>query len=102
MFGVPVVDPEGMDFDAVATEAGEVTSFGGIPLVVVTRGQPDDLGFPAAAEAVWLELQAELLGLSTNSVQLIAENSGHAVPIEQPDIIVEAIQLLLDGRVDSP
>jgi pimeloyl-ACP methyl ester carboxylesterase len=41
------------------------------------------------------ELQQKLLGLSHDSKQFIAENSSHMVIIDQPEIVVEAIQQVI-------
>jgi pimeloyl-ACP methyl ester carboxylesterase len=40
----------------------------------------------------YLELQHKLLALSSNSQQLIAENSTHMVNVDEPEIIAQAIQ----------
>jgi hypothetical protein len=49
------------------------------------------------------KLQAELLALSSNSKQFVAEKSFHAVTIDQPEIIVSAIHAVIDAlRRHSP
>lgn len=40
---------------------------------------------------VWRELQKELVSKSENSKQLIAENSDHNIPHNQPAIIINAV-----------
>jgi hypothetical protein len=35
-------------------------------------------------------LQVELAQLSSNSIQVIAEQSGHAIPRDQPELVVKA------------
>ena len=59
-----------------------------IPLVVLTGGRGN--------EGRWRELQADQLRLSSSACQLIAERSGHAVPIGQPDAVTRAIRLVVD------
>jgi pimeloyl-ACP methyl ester carboxylesterase len=39
-----------------------------------------------------VELQRKLLALSSNSKQYIAEQSSHMVIIDQPEIVVKAIE----------
>ena len=62
------------------------------PLTVISAGKPwpgkenDDLN------RVWPELQADLVTKSSRGKQVIAENSGHRINIEQPEIIVEAVR----------
>jgi pimeloyl-ACP methyl ester carboxylesterase len=54
-----------------------------IPLVVVST---------ANQARGYKELQTELLSLSHNSAQVIAEHSFHSVEIDQPDVVIAAIR----------
>jgi len=73
------------------------------PLVVIVHGQKtmfkDQLGLSdkeaEQMEQTWLDLQNQLLELSTNSTHLVAKESGHLVHQDQPDIIVEAVRELI-------
>ena len=47
-------------------------------------------------QSTWLVLQDELASLSTNSTHLIAEGSGHAIHLDRPDLVVDAIDQLLE------
>jgi pimeloyl-ACP methyl ester carboxylesterase len=38
------------------------------------------------------ELQAQLLSMSSNNKQIVAENSGHYIMIDRPDIVITAIR----------
>ena len=71
-----------------------------VPVVVLTRGirvwPNNDYG--NEMERVWMELQDELSQLSDNSVHLIAERSGHMIHLDQPGIVINAIQTLLDSN----
>lgn len=60
-----------------------------VPLVVVTGGHGNS--------GRWKELQQDQLRLSTSSCQLIAERSGHTVPIGQPDAVIRAIHIVVDA-----
>jgi pimeloyl-ACP methyl ester carboxylesterase len=71
-------------------------SLGSRPLVVLSGGLPPP-ALPGlsqeTAQRMWVErqaLQAELTQLSSNSVQVIAEQSGHAVVRDQPQLVVDA------------
>jgi len=67
-----------------------------IPVVVVTAGQ--------GTGAAWLKLQRDQVALSPRGCQIIAENSGHAVPLGQPEIVIRAIESVVDavnGRKDA-
>jgi pimeloyl-ACP methyl ester carboxylesterase len=41
-------------------------------------------------------VQAELASLSSNSMLLIAEESGHNIQIDQPEAVIRAIRWVLD------
>jgi len=74
---------------------------GNLPLTVIRHGLPEMFaGMPAnqakLAEQVWQELQAELADLSTNSRMLVAEKSGHRIPIDQPNVVIAAIQKMVE------
>ena len=44
-------------------------------------------------------MQQELLGLSSNSTHIIAEESGHSIQMEQPDLVIDAIrQVVQESR----
>ena len=45
---------------------------------------------------MWQEMQRELVSLSTDSTLLVAESSDHGIPFYQPDIIVQAIEVLTE------
>ncbi|HVR72134.1 MAG TPA: alpha/beta hydrolase, partial [Vicinamibacteria bacterium] len=55
-----------------------------VPVMVVTAGRGTD--------AAWRELQRDLVGLSERGCQVIAEESGHVVTADQPQVVVEAIR----------
>jgi hypothetical protein len=68
-----------------------------LPLVVITHGKrvlPEGpLG--EQLEQQWLELQRDLTKHHKNSTFLIAKDSAHAIPRDQPELIIEAIRRLL-------
>jgi pimeloyl-ACP methyl ester carboxylesterase len=89
---------------AAQVRAAQIGSLGDIPLVVLTRGLPADpdlLGLSdeeaEQGEVVWDELQAELAALSSNGRQVIAEESGHLVQIDQPELVIDAIRDVVDA-----
>jgi pimeloyl-ACP methyl ester carboxylesterase len=67
-----------------------------IPVVVVTGARGTD--------PTWRHLQRDQVGLSQRGCQIIADQSGHVVPLEQPWVVVEAIRAIVDtarGRNDA-
>ena len=69
------------------------------PVVVVSRGldlyPSDKLG--KEKTAIWEELQNDLLTLSLHSKRIIATNSGHHVHTDNPDLIIQTINEILDA-----
>ncbi|MBW4547721.1 MAG: alpha/beta hydrolase [Symplocastrum torsivum CPER-KK1] len=72
-----------------------VTSLNNLPLLVLVQGakapEMSDERFQR-----WQELQLDLTKLSSNSQYIIAETSGHLIPLEQPDLIVSAVRQLVE------
>ncbi|MDQ7073052.1 MAG: hypothetical protein Q9N32_05675 [Gammaproteobacteria bacterium] len=64
-----------------------------IPLIVISRGMPEWSGNEKLRrrEKIWIELQQDLTRLSPYSQHLFANHSGHNIPHDQPQIIVDAI-----------
>ena len=49
------------------------------------------------------ELQNQLLSLSSNSKEMTADNSGHFVIIDRPDVVVDAVsQVVRSARTKTP
>ncbi len=71
-----------------------------VPVVVLTRGRsfwPNNT-FWHETERVWMELQDELSQLGVNPVHLIAERSGHVIHLDQPEIVITAMQTMLNAN----
>ena len=72
---------------------------GDLPLIVITRGKPDEEGSDAAArEQEHRSDQAKQAAMSRNGRQLIAEQSGHHVPLEDPALVVRAVRDILETK----
>ena len=98
-YGPP--DDHGGDF--VLPEGASLLGpdLGDIPLVVLSAGiiGSEDVP-PDVAERmqnVRLEMHREMLDLSTNSTLMIAEESDHAIPTNQPDLVVDAIRQVVEA-----
>ena len=70
-----------------------------IPIVVLSRGKRvwPDTPYGDAMEAAWKDLQDELNYMSGNSTHIIAENSGHIIHLDEPELVVQAIHDVLDS-----
>ncbi len=90
-------------FDCLA-QADEIIKdqshpLGNKPLVDVSAGAAPPVP-PLAAEhwhTKYEELQTKLLSLSENSKRIIAENSGHFIIIDRPDVISDAIRQVVQS-----
>ena len=71
-----------------------------VPLVVLSAGiiggddVPQDMA--EKMQNVRLEMQLEMLDLSSNSSHIIAEDSDHAIPSNQPDLVIDAIRQVVE------
>jgi hypothetical protein len=72
---------------------------GNKPLVDVSAGAGPPMPSPAADvwRAKYEELQTKLLSLSGNSKRIIAENSGHFIIIDRPDVVIDAISQVVQS-----
>ena len=99
-------DFERIDIDASTTamrEAAAASPLRPIPLVVITHGLPWDWpdGYPVAVlEAIWGPLQERLAALVPDSRLIVAEESGHFIPGDQPDLVIEAIHQVVKAVRD--
>lgn len=79
-------------------------ALGDLPLVVLTHGIPGAATVNAAPEqaeeleAAWQNLQVQLSGLSSRGVLIKAEQSGHNIALDQPEVVLNAIQLVLEMK----
>jgi pimeloyl-ACP methyl ester carboxylesterase len=96
------LNDEGLDQDKSFELERGIKSLGDLPLVVVAAGKRYDWspGFPIDVgekiENDWRELQKDLTKLSPNSSIVIAKNSGHIIPEDQPEIVIDAIRQVVD------
>ena len=60
-----------------------------VPLIVVTAGRGSD--------PTWRKLQRDQLELSSHGCLVTAPDSGHAIPLEQPTVVVDAIRAVVEA-----
>ncbi|MEO3753722.1 alpha/beta hydrolase [Streptomyces sp. B6B3] len=83
---------------------GEVRSAGDIPVQVVKHGQSQFAEVPEygpGLEEDWVAGQEAWLAVSTNSELSTAENSGHYIHVDEPEIAVEAIETVTSQAADA-
>ena len=72
-----------------------------IPLVVLTHGQPSmftSLSKQDAkiAEETWQQSQTEMASRSPRGSLIVAEQSGHDIHVDQPELVIQAIQIAMN------
>jgi pimeloyl-ACP methyl ester carboxylesterase len=88
---------EAMDIPAVVEQVRETGSLGDIPITVLTASNFTVLnpGFPPDLESALAHLfkdeQSRIAELSTNGTQVIIPGTGHNMPREKPEAIIDAI-----------
>lgn len=83
-------------------KAQEKNNFGDLPIkIIAASGEKMISQFESRKQGeqfntIWEELQKDMLSLSTKSELVFAKDSGHYIPLEQPDLITTTILKLLD------
>jgi pimeloyl-ACP methyl ester carboxylesterase len=70
-----------------------LASLGDVPLVVIARDPA--LGHDRDEETRHAQQQRDALKLSSNSRLIVAQGSGHDIPLARPGVIVDAVRSLL-------
>lgn len=65
-----------------------------IPLIVLSAGRKEH--YSEESQALWNEMQREILEISTDSELVIAEKSAHYIQNDEPEVVVSAIKKLID------
>lgn len=81
-------------------------SFGDKPLIVISKGiwkdkKGDDNWSNEQLKEHSIQLQKDLLKLSSNSKQIIAEKSGHYIHLDEPELVVQAIKEIINQLTDK-
>jgi hypothetical protein len=93
-----------MAFETAAKQAGQTSTFGRIPLLIISE-DPERPGMTAAdiaEQPVWSREQERLMALSPLSWRVIARGAGHAVADDKPDLVVQEVKRLIDYLRGGP
>jgi pimeloyl-ACP methyl ester carboxylesterase len=107
--------PDGLDYGTFLGGLAELrtsaASLGDRPLVVLTSGRQNvppgtDAERAARIRESWKDLQRDLLHLSTNAAQIVAERSRHYIQWDAPELVVASVLQVVQavrtrGRVDA-
>lgn len=91
---------EGVDVAASLSQVKDL-DLGDTPLTVLTAGNSDLPEFfhrdaVDLLASYWLYSQRELARMSTTGVQFVAEESGHCIQCDRPDVVVDSIREMAD------
>jgi len=75
---------------------GGFGALGSTPLIVIRRGKTAATP-PNAEDVAHRERQEALAALSSDSVLIVAANSGHAIPLDEPAVVADAVRRLLEA-----
>ncbi len=97
-----LAESDAIEESSTEARALHMTGFGDMPLIVLSAGHGDSIpSFTDAENQQLRELlqteQSELVALSSEGKQIIAEQSGHYIHHEQPDLVIDAIREMLDA-----
>jgi len=88
---------------SIKKESSKITSFGNIPLLVLTAADEKRYDSSIKNEKLktemlnaWSKMQKDFLLLSTDSKQILVPESGHYINQEQPQVIKDAITKIVD------
>jgi pimeloyl-ACP methyl ester carboxylesterase len=80
--------------EAMRTAHGYGT-LGDKPLAIVARGRMSEP--PSEIDTSWRAEQQSEMSLSSNAIFIVAEKSGHVIPYDEPDVIADAVERVLDA-----
>lgn len=93
-------NPEGIDLEASFEQAQASADLPNVPLVVVTagisEGWPEAWGDPKLFDRIRADHQKDLVGKIPGGLQVIAERSTHQVPSQEPEVVVGAVEQVLE------
>ncbi|MEA3012867.1 MAG: hypothetical protein QOD42_1412 [Sphingomonadales bacterium] len=81
---------------AQMTRPGGFGRLGALPLIVIRRGKTAQP--PSPADISHREGQEALATLSSNSALIVAANSGHTIPLDEPQVVADAVRRMLDAQ----
>lgn len=99
------VKEEFLQFETSAAQVREAGALPEVPMVVLTHGQRV---WPQGhrgnlIEDLWMRLQDELAAQTAHAAHIVAAASGHHVHLDQPELVSDAILMVVDfARSEAP
>jgi pimeloyl-ACP methyl ester carboxylesterase len=92
---------ERIDVDASVAQIQSAPGLRALPVAVLTKTEPfplppDTPGFTSAdLERAWSEGAKAMVGLAPQTPQIFASGSGHYIQVQQPDLVIQALALVI-------
>jgi pimeloyl-ACP methyl ester carboxylesterase len=103
------INAEARNMDQSGLEALRAKNFGNLPILIFSEdpNKPFPLpgGWGKKWSAAWNQMQDQLMDLSTRSRRIIANGSGHPIPIERPDLLNKEVAIFVQqvrGTIPQP
>jgi len=101
-FKTAIAETNAIEDSCAEVRALHITGFGNMPLIVFSAGQEEVIPSLTDAEnqQILKEIlveQSELAALSSDSKLINAEQSGHFIQKDQPDLVIGAIREMMDA-----
>lgn len=101
-FETAIAETESFEKNLAEVRTANVSSFSNMPIILLSRGKWEPLTSLSEAEnqqawQYWQAMQSEFELLSTKSKQIVAEQSGHNIQLQQPQLVVEAIREIVQA-----
>lgn len=79
---------------------GGFGDLGDLPLFVVRRGKTEQP--PSEADLRHQRVQENLAKLSSQGELIVAQNSGHTIPLDEPGVVADVVRRLLEALQQEP
>ncbi len=100
-FDAVLAESEAMD--DLEAELQAARPLGDLPLIVLSHGIPApplpgvSAEQAAQMEQEWQSFQRQQAALSSQGMLIVADRSGHLIPYEQPDLVVDAVRQIVEA-----
>jgi hypothetical protein len=99
-----VIDESSSLEESFKERRAATVSLGDKPLIVLSAGARGGDMFPGFSQEqsdqiteAWTKSEADLTQVSQNSEQIIAEDSGHNIQADDPDLVIDAIRQVVEA-----
>jgi pimeloyl-ACP methyl ester carboxylesterase len=80
---------------AAMKQPGGFGGLGDLPLIVISRGKTSQP--PSQADLQHRAGQEALATLSSNGLLIVAQNSGHTIPLDEPQVVADAVRRVTEA-----